>query len=157
MDAIAEYLLSVTGAAIVSAVVLRLLEGKGSAASVAKMLTGIFVAITVIGPITRLHVSDVLDLLPDVSADAQAAVAQGEASAKKALADSISNQIESYILDKAAQLGVTLAVEVELSQDVIPVPVGVRLQGNVSPYAKTRLQSILRDDLGIDKENQIWT
>lgn len=157
MQTIAEYLLSVTGAAIISAVVLRLLVGKGSAASVGKMLTGIFMALTVIEPLAQVRLSDALELLPDISADAQAAVAQGEVSAKNALADSISTQVEAYILDKAAQLGVTLTVEVELTEDTIPVPARVRLQGNVSPYAKTRLQSILRDDLGIDKENQIWT
>ena len=157
MAAIAEYLLSVTGAAMVSAVVLRLLEGKGSAAALGKMLTGIFLALTVIGPITQVRLSDVAQLLPDISVDAQAAVAQGEAAAKNALAESISNQLEAYILDKAAQLGVTLTVEVELSEDTIPVPVRIRLQGNISPYAKTRLQSIIRDDLGLDKEKQIWT
>lgn len=157
MQPIAEYLLSVTGAAIISAVILRLLEGKGSAASIAKMLTGIFMAVTVIGPITQVRLSDALELLPDISADAQAAVSEGEASAKNALAESISSQVEAYILDKAKQLGVTLTAEVELSDDTIPTPVRVRLKGNVSPYAKTRLQDILRSDLGIDKENQIWT
>ena len=157
MQPIAEYLLSVTGAAIISAVILRLLEGKGSAASMAKMLTGIFMAVTVIGPITQVRLSDALELLPDISADAQAAVSEGEVSAKNALAESISTQVEAYILDKAKQLGVTLSVEVELSDHTIPTPVRVRLKGHVSPYAKTRLQDILRSDLGIDKENQIWT
>lgn len=157
MSAIAEYLLSVTGAAIISAVVLRMLEVKGSAASIAKMLTGIFMALTVIGPITQVRISDLLDLFPEISVDARQAVAQGESSAKNALAESISTQVEAYILDKATQLGVRLTVEVELSQDTFPVPVSVRLHGNISPYAKTRLQSILSDDLGIEKENQIWT
>ena len=157
METIAEYLLAVTGAAIIGAVTLRLLEGKGSATSIAKILTGIFMALTVITPITRVQLYDVLELLPDVSADAQVAVGQGESTAKIALSESISTQVEAYILDKAAQLGLTLTVEVELSEDAIPVPVRVRLQGNASPYAKVRLQSILCNDLGIDKENQIWT
>lgn len=157
MAAISEYILSVAGAAIVCAVVLRLLDGKGSAVGIAKMVTGIFMALTVITPITQVRLSDALNLLPDISDDGRAAVAQGEASAKKALAESISAQAEAYILDKAAQLGVTLSVEVELSEDAIPVPVGVRLQGNISPYAKSRLQRILTEDLGIDREDQIWT
>ncbi len=157
MEPIAEYLLSVTGAAIICAVVLRLLDGKGSSASVARMLTGIFMALTVIGPVTQVRLSDALELLPDLSADAQAAAREGEVSAKKALADNISAQVEAYILDKAAQLGVALAVDVELSRDAIPVPVRVWLRGNVSPYAKARLQTILCEELGIEKENQIWT
>ncbi len=157
MEPIAEYLLSVTGAAMLCAVVLRLLDGKGNAAAAAKMLTGIFMAVTVLTPLTNFRLSDALELLPQLNTDAQGAVAQGEASAKKALQEGISHQVEAYILDKAEKLGVKLAVEVELSSDAIPVPVRVRLRGNVSPYAKTRLQSILQNDLGIDKENQIWT
>jgi hypothetical protein len=46
---------------------------------------------------------------------------------------------------------------VTLSDELPPVPVEVRLSGDISPYIKTRLQSILEDDLGISKENQIWT
>lgn len=157
MLALSQYIRTVTGAALISAVVLRLLAGKGSAAAVGKILVGIFMALTVIGPISQVELSDVWDWVPDVSADAGLAAAQGQADAKKALEQSISSQVEAYILDKAAQMDVVLTVEVELSDDTIPVPRRVRLQGNISPYAKSRLQSILSEELGIDKENQIWT
>lgn len=157
MDAIREYILSVTGAAIIGAMVLRFLHGKGTAANIGRMATALFVALTVIGPITDVRISDVDRFFPDVSADAKDAVADGEATAKKALSESISQRLEAYILDKAAQSGVTLSVRVELSEDVIPVPVRVYLQGNVSPYVKTKLQYMIRDDLGLDKEKQIWT
>ena len=33
---------------------------------------------------------------------------------------------------------------------------GIILQGTVSPYAKTRLQQIVAQDLEIAKENQQW-
>lgn len=157
MDAIAEYLLSVTAAAIISAMVLRLLPGKSSAVTIGKMLCALFVALTVIEPIAQVRLSDLTGLLPDVSADANAAVAQGQSTAKKAMAESISSRVEAYILDKATQLGLKLTVQVELSDDTIPVPVCVRLKGNISPYLKSKLQKIIQDDLGIDKENQIWT
>ena len=157
MHAIGEYLLSVTGGAIICSVVLRLLDGKGSAATIGKMVTGIFMALTVIGPIAQVRLSDGLELLPHITADAQAAVAQGKEFSKNALAESISTQLEAYILDRAKGLGVTLTVEVELSDDTIPVPVRVKLRGNIAPYTKSRLQQILQDELGIDKENQIWT
>ena len=157
MESIAEYLLSVTGSAIISAVILRLLDGKGSAASIAKMLTGIFVVLTLLAPVTQVQISDLLELVPDLSADAKQAVNEGKTSAQNALTERISGQVEAYILDKAEQLGLRLSVEVALSNDPIPVPVSVRLQGHTSPYAKMRLQSILQEDLGIKKENQIWT
>lgn len=157
MQAIGQYLLSVTGAAIVSAIVLRLLEGKGGEGAMGRLLVGIFMTLTVISPFAELRFSDFSSFLPDVSTDAKAAVAAGGLSAKKALAEGISARLEAYILDKAAAMDVALTVEVELTEDAIPVPKAVRLHGNISPYAKSRLQSILSDELGIQKENQLWT
>lgn len=157
MEAIGQYLLSVSGVAIISAIVLRLLEGKGVDASLVKMLCGIFMALTVISPFTEVRLSDLTNLLPDISAEAEAAVADGELTGKNALAARICEQLEAYILDKAARMDVSLTVEVELTQDAIPLPKTIRLSGNISPYAKSKLQSIIEDDLGIDKENQLWT
>ena len=154
---IAQYIRSVTGAALIGAVVLRLLEGKGSAAVVGKMLVGIFMVLTVLCPISKVRLDSQEHWLPEFSAEAAAAVQQGEDAAKKALAESISSRVEAYILDKAAQMDVSLQVIVELSEDAIPLPVRVRLQGNISPYAKSKLQAIIQNDLGIDKEKQVWT
>lgn len=155
MDTLKEYLLSVTAGAIVCALVQRLLAGKGSAEAIGKVLAGIFMALTVLGPIAQIRLPDFAEL--SFAQQAQDAVRDGEETARKALAESISDRVESYILDKAAGMNVRLTVEVELSEDAIPVPVKVRLQGSVSPYAKQKLQAMIREDLGIDKENQIWT
>lgn len=157
MLAISAYIRAITGASLISAVVLRLLAGKGSAASIGKILVGIFMALTVISPIAQVELSDLWNLIPDVTADASQATADGLAAAKKALAEGISTRVEAYILDKAAQMGVSLTVRIALSDDAIPVPQKVWLQGNVSPYAKSRLQTVMEQELGIDKENQIWT
>lgn len=157
MESAGTYLLSVTAAAIVSAIVVRLLEDKGGAAAIGRILCALFVAFTVFTPLTQVRLSDVTFWLPDISAEADAAVAQGRLTSDNALKECISQKLEAYILDKAAQYGVALSVRVELSDDAMPVPKRVHLQGNVSPYTKTRLQSMIAEDLGIDKENQLWT
>lgn len=156
MLAISQYIRTLTGATLISTVILRLLPGKSSASTIGKTIVGIFMAFTVLAPIAQIELSDLWNTMPDISADADQAAALGQASSQKALAESISAQVEAYILDKAAQMDVLLAVEVELSDDPIPVPKKVRLQGAVSPYAKSKLQSIICQDLGIEKENQIW-
>lgn len=157
MAFVREYIFSVTGAALVSGVILRLLAGKGSAAVLGKMLVGIFMALTVLNPIANVTLPDLMDVVPDLSADAQAVVAQGETATQNALAAGISKQVEAYILDRAEELGLSLQVQVELSKDRIPMPVSVRLRGNASPYAKSKLQNLIHKELGIDKEHQIWT
>lgn len=157
MQAIGQYLLSVSGVAILCSILLRLLEGKGGDAALVKMLCGIFMTLTVVSPFTQVRISDFANLLPDITTDAEAAVADGELNAKNALAACITERLEAYILDKAAGMDVALTVEVELTGDTIPFPKCVRLSGDVSPYAKSRLQSMIANDLGIDKENQLWT
>ena len=157
MQAVGAYIVSVTAAAVISAIVLRLLEGKGPAAAYAKILAALFVAFTVISPLSKVRLSDLTSVIPDVSLHAKEAVAYGQMQTENALRQSISKRLEAYILEKAAQLGVTITVEVELSDDPIPQPIRVRLHGNVAPYTKLKLQNMIRDDLGISKENQIWT
>ena len=154
---IREYLLSVTTAAILCTVLRHLLAGKGTATSIGKVLTGIFMTVAVLGPAAQIRLSDLSDLQLDISQQTQDAVRHGQEAAQSKLKESISQRLEAYILDKASDMHVQLQVSVELSDDPIPMPVRVRLHGNVSPYAKGKLQKIIRDELGIDKENQLWT
>lgn len=157
MDGLRQYLLSVTAAALVCAVVQKLLSKKGTAASIGKMLTGLFLAFTVISPFARLEIGSLSDITKGFESDAADAVAAGQSSTRNAIAQGIITRTQAYILDKAAELNVELTVEVTVSDDDIPVPVKVRLSGDVSPYAKQRLQTIISDDLSIAKEDQIWT
>ena len=157
MGAIGEYVLSVTAAAMICSAILRMLLGKGTAAVLGKILTGIFMTLTILSPLTDIRINDFAALHFDYSSQANTAVAEGEAKARAALMDSISERTCTYILNKAKQLGVTLQVQVTVSDDAIPVPTKVMLKGSISPYNKRKLQSIIENDLGIHKENQVWT
>ena len=77
--------------------------------------------------------------------------------ADDALRQIIKTETEAYILDKAAQFDLQLDVQVALTDDVMPVPESVQLTGSVSPYVKSRLQILISNDLGIPKEQQLWT
>lgn len=156
MDSIRAYLLSVIAAALICGIINRLLDGKGANGTVTKLITGLFMAFTLISPVLDLRFDAVTDFTAAYTRDADAAVAAGESMTKEALHGIIKSRTEAYILDKAAALNAALTVEVTLSDDDIPTPVAARLTGSIAPYAKTRLQSILEDDLGIDKEHQTW-
>lgn len=156
MEAIRGYLLSVTAAAVICAVVSALLGKKGTISAMGKLLTGIFLAITVISPLAKIQLSNADALWDDLSVDAAAAVAAGEEAANNELRAGIKSQTEAYILDKAASYAAELTVEVTLSDDDPPLPCAVRLTGSVSPYAKRQLQQLIAEDLGIPKEAQTW-
>lgn len=69
----------------------------------------------------------------------------------------IKAEAEAYILDKAGSYGLQLEVCVTLREDDIPVPESVCIAGAVSPYARTRLEILIENELGIPKERQLWT
>lgn len=156
MDSIRSYLLSVIAAAIICAVVTRLLGKKGTIGTMAKLITGLFLVFTVIHPLADIDLGSFTDFAMDYSIDADRLTADGSNMAKEALAERISGQTRAYILDKAAALNAALSVEVLLSEDEVPVPVAVQIFGEVSPYAKSQLTHMISEDLGIDKEHQTW-
>ena len=156
MESIKIYLLGVVAAAVICGIVTRLMGDKGTQGAMAKLIAGLFLAFTVIRPVANISLDGLSDFTSAYSDAGQQAAAAGESLTKEALAASIKTQTEAYILDKAAALQVDLEVEVTLSDENIPTPTAVRLSGKVSPYAKARLQSIITEDLGIDKERQTW-
>lgn len=155
MEALRQYVLSVVAAAFLCGILLSLLP-KGSIRELVKLGCGFLLAITVLGPISRLDVSSMTDMGIWFSEDAEEASSLGEHYSQKQLRSIIKAETEAYILDKAAELGADVTAEVTLSADAVPVPVGVQISGQASPYARNLLRSILEDDLGITKENQLW-
>lgn len=157
MESIRDYLLGITAAALLCSILTRLLGSKGTLGTAVKLLSGVFMALTVVGPLVNIRIDALGDLTQGISYDASAAAADGENSAMEAMGEIIKEQTRAYILDKAESLGAELAVEITLNSDDPPVPCAVRLAGQVSPYAKSVLSACIAEDLGIGVEDQIWT
>lgn len=155
MEAINAYLVRVTAAALLCAIAGRL-AFSGLTGAVIRTVCGVFLALVVVAPWKDLQLTGLTDITSDIRLDADTAVAEGENSAQEAMAELISEQVRAYILDKAADLGLELEVDVELSAETVPMPVAVTLRGAASPYAKAALQDDIRDSLGIGKEAQTW-
>lgn len=156
MSALPQYLLSVTGAAMLCGVTVRLLPKQGTAAAIGRMLAGVFLALTIMGPLGKLQIGDIQDWSQDLQDQAAQAVAQGQSQSRASLEALIKERTAAYILDKARNLGLSLSVTVEVSGQELPVPVRVHLVGSAGPYARARLQAIMEEDLGIKKEQQLW-
>lgn len=155
MEAIREYLLGVSAAALVCGIATKLIR-KGMIGSVVKLMAGVFVALAVAAPLVEIRLDALSDLTLDAQTDAAQVAADGENSARQAMAQIISQKSAAYILDKAEALGASLTVEVTVSADGYPVPCSVELAGRVSPYAKSVLAAYISDQLGIDTEEQTW-
>lgn len=157
MESVRTYLIGLVAAAILTGIVTQLMGDKGTQGAMIKLISGLFLVFTVIAPIANIDLSGLRDFSADFSEAGEEAALIGEDITRESLAAVIKQRSEAYILDKAAGLDVELEVDVTVSDDKMPVPSAVLIRGKVSPYAKARLQSIIVQNLGIDKEKQIWT
>ncbi len=156
MEAIREYMITVTAAALICGVLNALASKLGSSGKLLRLMCGILMLLTVISPLTKIRLTDLPELGQGILESGEALATAGENSAREEMAAIIKEQTQAYILDKANVLGASLEVEVILTEDTLPVPKSVRLQGAISPYGKGKLQQILAQDLGIPTEEQIW-
>ena len=144
MDAIRRYVITLTAAAMLCALVKAITAGRKGQEKILSLVCGIFLLATALGPLGLLR-------LPDLSDP----TAQVQAETKRQMAAIISEEAASYILDKADALGLQLEVQVELDAELLPC--GVRLQGAASPYARSQLSGQIETELGIPKERQVWS
>ena len=156
MDTLGSLILSVTMAAILFSLLSSLLDKKGSAHALLKLVGGLYLTFTIISPIGKFD----LDILDDITMpywdEGKRIAAQGQSTSQEELRSIIKQRSEAYILDKATSYQAQLTVEVTLSQDKIPAPTGAFLQGSISPYAKSAMQQWIQDTIGIPKETQVW-
>lgn len=156
MEAVRQYLLSVTAAAIVCSIINRVIGKTGTYAAIVKLITGLFLVFTVISPFAKLQITDLPAYMDSLTVDADLVVKDGQQTARDAVREIIKAEAEAYILDKAAALDLTVEAEVIVSDTDIPQPCAVTLRGSASPYAKQRLQQLIANDLGIPEEKQTW-
>ena len=156
MDWIRQYIISLIAASMICAVMATWLGNKGVFGVIIKLISGVFMTITLLSPITKLHIPDITFSFSEITADAQTYAQEGYLNASDAVLDIIKEQTEAYILDKATSMELNLQVEVTLSETDPHKPESVVLKGRVSPYAKLQLTQFLMDQLGIAKENQVW-
>ena len=156
MEGIHKYILSVISAGVVCAVVNLLIGKKGTHSALIRLISGLFMALSLISPLVNIKLSNYKDYFQSFSEDADTAVAAGESAAENELRSIIKSQVEAYILDKAVSMDTVLNVEVTLNNDNPPIPCGVTLIGSVSPYTKEVLSKYITRNLQIPKEDQVW-
>ena len=145
MTDVRQYILSITGAAI--------LAGAGVLGTLVRMLSGIFLVVTMLAPVVSLELPDPAQWVADFTAQGQDFSAEGESMAEDAMGEIITDRVEAYIQDKAATYQTDMTVAVTVADGI---PVSVRLTGDVTPDVKNRLSKMIEQELGISREAQQW-
>ena len=150
------YILSVATTALICTILTSLPGADATAGKWVKVAAGLVVLFAIVRPMSNIQLNTGNGWIGSLREEAQTIVASGTSQTNYALGQRIKEQAEAYILDKALSLGVSLEVEVVISEDMLPVPIGVTLRGDISPYAKSQLTNMIESDLGITGGLQEW-
>ncbi len=156
MGAIAEYLLSITAAAIVCTVVKAVAGDKSTAGKISQVISGVFLTVTLVSPLVDFNFSNITSYMEDFQEDAAIASEDGSQVAAEAMGNIIKEQTEAYILSEAARLFLEVSVDVTLSASSPPTPQAVTFTGTASPYQKRILSQFVTEHFAIAQENQQW-
>ena len=155
MEGLRQYILAVISMAILGGIVLLLFRS-GPYEGTVKLITGLMVTVTVVAPLMKDSDISFSRLWEGISTDGSAAVSYGEKAAKTATSVYIKESMETYISNKAKEMGAEISAEVKLQDDILQVPEEITLIGEISPYLKVRLSETIQSEIGISEENQIW-
>ncbi len=156
MESIKSWLLSVCAAGAVCALAVELTGKDGAGSAMVRTLAGLVLLLALLQPLSVRSSIDPEAMYDSFRAEADEAVAAGNAHANNLLAESITQRLTAYILDKAASLGADVAVEITLSGDALPQLRQVCITGDVSPYARTQLAAVLEKELGLTGGDLQW-
>lgn len=156
MGKIAEYMLCITAAGILCAVIRSVLDPSTAIGKIVKVICGVFMAVTLLSPLMGLDLEYISDYLKEYKTISASATEEGTQMAYEELSGIIKQQTQSYILDKALDLGLDVDVEVKLTDSDPPTPYQVILTGTASPYKKQMLSQYITENLGITQENLKW-
>ncbi len=156
MDDIKGYVLSILSVSIISAASVNITSKMGGVGKIVKMICGILFLVTLISPFTKLTDPGLSQYISRIKLDAEDVITEGKNLAQAETESIIKKQSEAYILDRAAQMGLAIEVDITLSESTPTVPVSVSVIGDVSPYFKQQLRQIISHDLGVPEDFQIW-
>lgn len=156
MDSMQEYAVSIIVVAFICSVLLGALQNS-AAKGIIRVICGMVMTIAVAAPLCHIDLSFPGRFDTTVAAEASAAAEEGKVISHEAWRGIIKQETESYILDKAKELGAGISVEISMSNGDPPLPEGAVIFGQVTPHVKRQLQEILQTQLGIAKESLEWT
>ena len=155
MENVYQYLLSVLATAILVAIVNNLSDKLKSGKAI-KLASALVMAIVVLSPLRNFQLTSYLSRFETMNDAANGYVNDGKTLYDNYLVAIINERCEAYILDKADELGVKLTVHIACDTSDLPVPVYAEISGEVSPYAREKIQHIISSDIGIPEEQQLW-
>lgn len=155
MDDLRQYILSVIAAALICSIVNSWIGGKGTHASVIKLISGLLLTITIVSPLLNIQINDPEAYFDSLAQEAEAVSAEGQFAADKERNAFIKESLENIVQEKAISMNTDISVDITLN-NAQHTPQKITLAGTVSPYSKRILSQYIQENLGIPEEDQMW-
>ena len=156
MDTLKGYLIQVICAAIICGIAAAFIPEKSAFNKLIRMICGVYLCICVISPVVKLRLADFSSYMEEFDINTSVIVDQGKEIADSQTAAIIKSNTESYILEKASAMGLSIDVEVTVSDSIPQIPYKITITGTSSPANRQRFQNWLETELDIEKEHQEW-
>lgn len=156
MTVIKNYLLHVCAASLLLSLIKTILP-EGRVRFVAVFCGALLIVLIVISPLTQVRTVDMAEAIARFQMDTKQIQSGIEVKNREILEQIISQQCQAYILDEAEQLGVEIAIQVEMNQSgQYPYPVSIEVSGTISEEKREYLSGMIERDLGIPADKQKW-
>lgn len=158
MGAARDWLLSVIAASLICALADALMP-QGAVRRVGKLVCGLVLLWAVLSPLAGLDVSSGREWVEERIAGLEAREAELSETVNGQMKVIIEQEYGAYIVDKAAQLGLSCSARVEcgLSEEGLYLPVRARVSGALTQSGQAQILRIIAEDLGIPESEQLYT
>ncbi len=148
MGAVREYFLQIVAVCMIAAICNSIVRDQ-LIAKVIRLVSGILILLVVIAPLSKVDVSSLSDIFaetPQVDRDTY----------HEAFREQVQSAAQAHVERIALEYGCSVQVQVEVSDDEVPIPIGIRIIGAPSAQQFAQISEYIDSQLGIAKEQQIW-
>ena len=156
MELLRAWLTGITAAAILCALANSLMP-EGAVRRVGKLACGLVMLSAILRPLVEVEALSPGDLLEDYQAQAAVQTQELEEGRNTALKSIIEQEFAAYIVDKAAELGLSCTAQVTCQlEGEVYLPSRVQLDGVLEEGQRERLTQIIWEELGVPPEEQVY-
>ena len=151
-----QWMIGIFAAALLSSVALTITPKNKKAVALAG---GLIMILAAVKPLAELKYQDVAVQIAKYQIKADELRSGIDVGNSEIMALIIQEQTAAYILDKAAELGLEIEVEVttQKASDGWPYPAATKISGQLSESDIHRLSRIISEGLAIEPDRQEWS
>ena len=155
MDGIRGYFLAIVAACMLAVLACALLKNS-KMQRITKFIAGILILLTVATPLLRIDTAVLAERISELGRGSRFDTQEISKDYQTMLRALVKKNTQTYIEDKAQELGGIIQAEVTVGSGEYPAPEHVVLTGTMTPEQAQALESYIADSLGIPPEQQEW-